>query len=76
MSANYEKIARAYGLKYTKIETITDVEVFHFDSGKPQIVEIIISEETTLQPNFGSNGKIQDQRPYIDRKLYEEIMQL
>lgn len=76
LSANYEKIARAYGLKYTKIETITDVEVFHFDSGKPQIVEIIISEETTLQPNFGSNGKIQDQRPYIDRKLYEEIMQL
>lgn len=73
---DFGKIANAYGIGYYRIRNKTDAENYVLESGSPQIVEIEIQEETHLCPNFGRAGYIQDQRPYIDRLLYEEVMSL
>lgn len=73
---DYEKIANAYGLEYQNLSSESEVKAFELDANRPMIVELSIQDETLLVPNFGQNGFIQDQRPYIDRTLYEELMNL
>lgn len=73
---DFEKIAYGYGLSYSKILSVEELKTFKLNTFEPNIVEIVLPDTTELQPNFGRNGYIQDQRPYIDRNLYEEIMSL
>ena len=73
---DFSKIAEAYGLGYNSICSIEDAERYVINQEYPTVVEIMIPNETQLNPNFGRNGFIQDQRPYINRNLYEEIMNL
>lgn len=73
---DFEKLAGAYGISYQKIENKEDIRNLKMEIKGPCIVEIQIREDTFLNPNFGQNGLIQDQRPYLERAVYEEIMQL
>ena len=73
---DFSKIAEAYELGYNSICSIEDAERYVINQEYPTVVEIMIPNETQLNPNFGRNGFIQDQRPYINRNLYEEIMNL
>lgn len=73
---DFKKIADAYGLAYTCIRNLDEIKKYQMNTVAPNIVEIIIPDDTILQPNFGQSGFIQDQRPYMDRELYEEIMNL
>lgn len=72
---NFSKIADAYGLQYIGIANIEELYKFDLlDMNRPSIIEIEIPCETQLNPNFGRNGLIQDQRPYLDRELFDELM--
>lgn len=73
---DFEKLAYAYDLPYSKVTSEEEAEQFRFQSDKAEIVEISLPMETVLVPNFGRNGLIQDQRPYIDRELFNELMEL
>lgn len=73
---DFQKIAFAYGINYYCIKNEEDIKEFNHDIENPCIVEIVLPKETALKPNFGQTGYIQDQRPYIDRDLYEELMNL
>lgn len=72
---DFEKIAYAYGMNYKKVLYIDDLSELNTVQG-PSIIEIDLPINTSLNPNFGRNGLIQDQRPYIDRKLYDKLMEL
>ena len=72
---DFEKIAVAFGLKYKKICKFADLKEQE-EILTPSIIEIELPVNTNLKPNFGKNGLIQDQRPYIDRKLFDELMEL
>lgn len=73
---DFSGLASAYGLQYACVRDFDDIKKLSLDMGAPSLTEIMISTETVLNPNFGRNGKIQDQRPYIDRALYDELMNL
>lgn len=72
---DFEKIAYAYGMNYKKVLYIDDLSELNTVQG-PSIIEMALPINTSLNPNFGRNGLIQDQRPYIDRKLYDKLMEL
>ena len=73
----FSKLAEAYRLQYIKISNTYDAERLNtIDIKHPSIIEIQLPNETSLNPNFGRNGLIQDQRPYIDRTLFEKLMSL
>ena len=73
---DFFKIANAYGLKYEKVESGRDINSLNWNCTTPTLIELCIKQETVLEPNFGRNGLIQDQRPYLDRKVFDELMKL
>ena len=73
---DFEKIADAYGLEYVKISDESEIHKMKSITSRPGIIEIRIQSETHLNPNFGRNGPIQDQQPYLDRQLYNYLMRL
>ena len=73
---DFSKIAKAFGLNYEKIECKKDIDVLGINSDTPKLIEVVVNEDTVLEPNFGRNGLIQDQRPYLDRKVFDELMKL
>lgn len=76
LAPDFEKLAKAYGLKYYSLGINEEInpDIFHYDEGC--IIEVFINEDTILEPNFGRNGLIQDQRPYLERGLFEDLMRL
>ena len=74
LAPDFSRIAGAYGLQYKMIRNMNDAKLEGVDVNKPSIIEIAMPMETVLNPNFGRNGMIQDQRPYIDREIFEMLM--
>lgn len=75
MAPNFERIAHAYGLHYIKIENLNNLND-KININEPSIIELVLPVNTSLNPNFGRNGLIQDQRPYLDRELFDRLMKL
>ncbi|MCR5798922.1 MAG: thiamine pyrophosphate-binding protein [Lachnospiraceae bacterium] len=75
LAPDFQKIAYAYDLRYRLIEDNEMISDIEWDN-KPEIVEIAIDNVTHLVPNFGTTEYIQDQRPYMDRDLYDKLMGL
>ncbi len=73
---DFKKLAEAYELDYLLIESEKDIDKTIMLSERPAIIELKIPMSTVLNPNFGRNGLIQDQRPYISRELFNKLMQL
>lgn len=73
---DFEKIAGAYGLKYTRVETVEDVSKVDWQAKFPQIVEAMINEKTYVFPKLEFGKPNQDQEPLIDRELYARLMEL
>ena len=72
----FEKIANAFGLEYIGIKNEQDLDKLTQLHDGPAVIEIQMPANTSLNPNFGRNGLIQDQRPYMDRALFQELMDM
>lgn len=73
---DFEKLAKAYDLPYTRITQEEDLVGLQLDTMNAELIEIAIPQNTLLNPNFGTTGEIQDQRPYMSRDLYDRLMEL
>lgn len=74
---DFEKIANAYQLQYTRISNENEIKQLDtINMDMPSIIEIMLPNETSLNPNFGRNGMVQDQRPYMDRALFEKLIKM
>lgn len=69
------KIAQAYGIKSRQINTGEPIKDL-FSSNDPELVEILINEDTYVRPKLEFGKPNQDQEPLLDRKLYEYLMNL
>ena len=72
---DFSAIAKAYKLNYIMINTEEDLSKLDKVADEPTVVEVVVSDETILKPNFGKDC-IQDQKPYLDRSIYDELMRL
>lgn len=76
---DFGKIAAGYGLGsegYIRIKDESDLEILEHMPDGPVIIEVTMPVETSLNPNFGRNELIQDQRPYLERDLFMKLMDL
>lgn len=73
---SFEKIAMAYGLKYSVIDdrNLKSLEDFEFDPNIPEVIELIISEPTYLYPRYARGKRICDMEPDLDeqKKVFVE----
>ena len=75
-SPDFEGIACGYGIPYFGYENIDDVTDQFMEIDGPVIVEIKLNGETYVFPKLEFGKPNQDQEPLIDRKLFQELMEL
>ena len=68
---DFALIARAYGLRYARIERMEQITPDLF-AGGPIIIDVILSENTLIEPKLEMGRPINDQFPYVGAAEYAE----
>ena len=71
---NFARISEAYGIRGSCIETKEINDYIWTD--EPELIEIMIRENTYVIPKLEFGKPNQDQEPLINRELYERIMNM
>jgi acetolactate synthase-1/2/3 large subunit len=74
-SPDFRKIAAAYNIKYQKIITTDDIEK-ELILQEPLFIEVELKEDTYVFPKLKYGVPNQDQEPLLERKIYNELMDL
>ena len=75
-SCDLEKIAAAYHIPYHRLEKQYEpLEQWMKEEG-PALIEIVLPEQTLVQPKLAVGKPGTDQEPPLDRKLYRKLMEL
>lgn len=72
----FEKLAGAYGLPYTKITTVEEVQPEMFQKEGPFVIEVKLEGYTYVFPKLEYGKNNEDQEPLMDRNLYHYLLQL
>jgi acetolactate synthase-1/2/3 large subunit len=67
---DFGKIAEAYGLQYARIERMEDLTPDLFKRGAI-VIDVILSEQTLIEPKLEMGRPINDQYPYLSDAAYE-----
>ena len=73
---DFELIAKAYNLDYSKIENLEQIMTLDLKNQKPEIIEIILPDKTYVFPKLAMQKPNQDQEPLLNRELYDYLMSL
>ncbi|MFN3211409.1 MAG: thiamine pyrophosphate-binding protein, partial [Roseovarius sp.] len=66
---DFGAVARAYGLAHHRIERMDQLQAGLFVGG-PSVIEIVLSEETLIEPKLEMGRPINDQFPYLPQDAY------
>lgn len=72
---DFARIAEAYGIRGRRVGAGRTAD-YAFRDDEPELLEILIDEDTYVFPKLEFGKPNQDQEPLIDRKLYERIMNM
>lgn len=75
---DFEKIAYAYGLKFTRIEEYDDkaIDTFRFSENGPELIELVVDEPTYLYPRYARGKRICDMEPDLELNIKNKIENL
>ncbi len=63
-------IAKAYGVHYAKIERLEQITPELLQKGGPIVIEVVLSEDTLIEPKLEMGRPINDQFPYLSSSEY------
>ncbi len=66
---DFEKVARAYGLDYVRVERLEDITPDILGRGAI-LIDVILSEQTLIEPKLEMGRPINDQFPYLPDAEY------
>jgi acetolactate synthase-1/2/3 large subunit len=67
---DFGRVAQAYGLHYAKIEHLDQITSELFRGGKPIVIDVMLSEDTLIEPKLEMGRPINDQFPYLPEDEY------
>jgi acetolactate synthase-1/2/3 large subunit len=67
---DFGAVANAYGLAYHRVESVDQITPEIFRRG-PILIDVILSEETLIEPKLEMGRPINDQFPYLQKAEYE-----
>ncbi len=75
---DFQKIAKAYGLPYIKINSIEEISkcVNALADENPCFIEICLTDTTYLYPKLAINKPIYDQDPALDREMFNRLIKI
>lgn len=68
---DFGRIAAAYGLRYARIERLEQITPALF-AGESTIVDVVLGEDTLIEPKLEMGRPINDQFPYLGDEEYGE----
>lgn len=77
-SPDFEKLADAYHIDYQIVKGVEDIDGLDdiITNRKPALIEVQLNDNTYVFPKLEYGKPNQDQEPLLDRKLYNELMNL
>jgi acetolactate synthase-1/2/3 large subunit len=66
---DFGALAAAYGLRYARVEHLEQLEPGLFRGG-PIVIDVILSEQTLIEPKLEMGRPINDQFPYLSESEY------
>lgn len=66
---DFGRVAAAYGLRYARIERMEDLTPALLQGGAI-VIDVILSEQTLIEPKLEMGRPINDQYPYLDDEAY------
>ena len=78
LSPDFNRIAKAYGIKSAIIKNIDDIHIVYdlFSHNSPVLLEILLDDDTYVYPKLAMGKPNQDQEPPISRNLYDYLQNL
>ncbi len=75
---DFEKLAYAYDILYTKIRSREDFNrIDHaLEDKRPHLVEVMLSPETQVVPEPAPRRPVEDQLPLLDRKEFDRLLDM
>lgn len=75
---DFGKIARAYNISYTRIQTRQDFSKLNhgLKTAKPHFFEVVLSPNSQVMPAPAPRRAVDDQYPLLDREEYNKIFEL
>lgn len=71
------RVADAYGIPSKKVRSVTELSEEDFmEINGPKLLEVILPGNTYVTPKLRFGNPNQDQEPLLDRKLYQQLMDL
>ena len=71
---DFEKVVKAYGIDYYKIEKIEDLRSELFSPKGPAVIEIFLHPDTMIEPKLEMGRSIEDQFPYLTDDEFNSAM--
>jgi len=69
---NFERVAAAYGIGYARVACLEEIQPSLFRRSGPTLIDIIIDEQTQIEPKLEMGRPINDQYPYLDQVEYDK----
>lgn len=78
LTPEFEDLAKAYRIKYKRIEKMEDIESCKalIESDKPCFIEVGLSDTTYVFPKLAMGKPIYDQEPLMPRTLLNELLEI
>lgn len=67
---DFGRVVEAYGLNFARIERLEQITPDLFTSGGPMVVEVVLSQDTLIEPKLEMGRPINDQFPYLPAAEY------
>ncbi len=71
---DFEKVVKAYGIEYHKVEKIEDLSEELFSRQGPGVIEIYLHPDTMIEPKLEMERSIEDQFPYLTDEEFNSAM--
>jgi acetolactate synthase-1/2/3 large subunit len=69
---DFKKVVEAYKVKYYKVEKIDDIKKEIFDYDGPAVIDVILHQNTLIEPKLELGKPIHDQYPYLNDQEFNE----
>ncbi len=70
------RVAAAYGIRARRVMAEEELAGIDFGEEGPELIEIMLSDNTVVSPKLEFGKPNQDQEPLLDRELYQYLMRL
>ena len=71
---DFEKVVKAFGIEYHKVEKTEDLRRELFSSTGPTVIDIHLHPETMIEPKLEMGRSIEDQFPYLTDEEFNSAM--